>query len=147
MTIKPKEESYSSLPQERHTLKKLRVEELQVRYQDLDTCGHVTNTVPPIFFEAARMPYSFGPRPIGWSLDLLRPDTSPGALRPRRVTVRYRALIHLEGILFCGMSVRHLSRRSFVWDYELRAGEGDKNGRLVAEGPPCRSSSIQGPGR
>ena len=33
------------------------VEKLQVRYQDLDPYGHVTNVVYPAFFEAARFAY------------------------------------------------------------------------------------------
>jgi acyl-CoA thioester hydrolase len=110
------------------------VEKLQVRYQDLDTYGHVNNAVPPIFFESARMAYfrtlaerlEFGPLEAG--------DIPEARYVVAEVTIRYRAPIYLEDTLFCGISVRSMGRRSFIWDYELRAGESYGEGRLVAEG-------------
>jgi acyl-CoA thioester hydrolase len=110
------------------------VEKLQVRYQDLDTYGHVNNAVPPIFFESARMAYF---RTLAERLELgpLEAGDIPEARYVLAgVKLRYRAPIYLEDTLFCGISVHSVGRRSFTWDYELRAGESYREGRLVAKG-------------
>jgi acyl-CoA thioester hydrolase len=110
------------------------VEKLQVRYRDLDTYGHVNNAVPPIFFESARMAYF---RTLAERLEL-RPleagDIPEARYVLAEVKLRYLAPIYLEDTLFCGISVQSVGRRSFTWDYELRAGESYREGRLVAEG-------------
>ena len=110
------------------------VEKLQVRYQHLDTYGHVNNAVPPIFFESARMAYF---RTLAERLEL-GPLEAGDILEARyvlaEVKLRYRAPIYLEDTLFCGISVHSVGRRSFTWYYELRAGESYREGRLVAEG-------------
>lgn len=110
------------------------VERIAVRYQDLDPYGHVNNAAHMSYFESTRIAYfralagrlGFGPLQAG--------DIPGVRYVVAEATVRYRAPIFLEYALFCGASVRYVSKRSFVWDYELRAGEGYENGRLVAEG-------------
>lgn len=49
-------------------------------------------------------------------------------------TVRYKAPIFIEEPLYGAASVRTVGNRSFVMDYELRAGESFEAGRLAAEG-------------
>ena len=110
------------------------VEKIHVRYQDLDPYGHVNNVAHMAYFESARIAYF---RAIAKRLGLepLEAGDIPGVRYVvAEATVRYRAPIYLEDALFCGVSIRSVSRRSFVWDYELRVGEDYASGRLVAEG-------------
>ena len=110
------------------------VEKIIVRYQDLDPYGHVNNVAHMAYFESARIAYF---RALAERLGLgpLEAGDIPGVRYVvAEVTARYRAPIYLEDVLFCGASVRSVSRRSFVWDYELHAGEDYASGRLVAEG-------------
>ena len=110
------------------------VEKVAIRYQDLDPYGHVDNVAYMTYFESARIAYF---RALAGRLGLgpLEAGDIPGMRYVvAEATVRYRAPIYLEDVLFCGVSVRSVSGRSFVWDYELRAGEDYASGRLVAEG-------------
>jgi acyl-CoA thioester hydrolase len=110
------------------------VETVQVRYQDLDPYGHVNNAVHLQYFETARVTYlgklvdhlGFGPLAAG--------DIPGMRYVVAEATVRYKSPIFLEEPLFGAASVRVVSNRSFVMDYELRAGESYENGRVVAEG-------------
>ena len=110
------------------------VEKIIVRYQDLDPYGHVNNVAHMAYFESARIAYF---RALAERLGLgpLEAGDIPGVRYVvAEVTARYRAPIYLEDVLFCGVSIRSVSRRSFVWDYELRSGEDYASGRLVDEG-------------
>jgi acyl-CoA thioester hydrolase len=110
------------------------VEKIAVRYQDLDPYGHVNNVAHMTYFESARIAYF---RTLAERLGLgpLEAGDIPGVRYVVvEATVRYRTRIYLEDVLFCGVSVRSVSGRSFVWDYELRAGEDFETGRLAAEG-------------
>jgi acyl-CoA thioester hydrolase len=110
------------------------VRKIDIRYQDLDPYGHVNNVAHMAYFESARIAYF---RTLAQRLGLgpLEAGDIPGVRYVvAEATARYRAPIYLEDALFCGVSVRSVSRRSFVWDYELRAGEDYASGRLVAEG-------------
>lgn len=110
------------------------VQKITVRYQDLDPYGHVNNAVHFAYFEAARLAYwrrlsealGFGPLVAG---DL------PGVRYVvAEATARYKAPIFLEDALLGAASIRTIGSRSFVMDYELRAGESFDAGRTVAEG-------------
>ncbi len=110
------------------------VENIVVRYQDLDPYGHVNNVAYMIYFESARIAY-FKALADRLGLGPLEAGDIPGVRYVvAEATVRYRIPVYLEDVLFCGVSVRSISRHSFVWDYELRAGKDYKTGRLVAEG-------------
>jgi len=110
------------------------VRKIDIRYQDLDPYGHVNNVAHVAYFESARIAYfRILARRLG--LGPLEAGDIPGVRYVvAEATARYRAPIYLEDVLFCGVSIRNVSRRSFVWDYELRAGEDYASGRLVAEG-------------
>lgn len=110
------------------------IEQITVRYGDLDPYGHVNNAAHMSYFESARMAYF---KTLAERLELgpLMAGDIPGVRYViAEATVRYKAPIFLEDVLFCGISVRSVSNRSFVWDYELRAGESYASGRTVAEG-------------
>ncbi len=110
------------------------VEEISVRYQDLDPYGHVNNALHLAYFEAARLAY--------W--DLLAQNLGFGPLEAGDIpgmryviaeaTVRYRAPIFFEDALYGAASIRTVTNRSFIMDYELRAGESYEAGRTAAEG-------------
>ena len=110
------------------------VEEISVRYQDLDPYGHVNNALHLAYFEAARLAY--------W--DLLAQNLGLGPLEAGDIlgmryviaeaTVRYRAPIFFGGALYGAASIRTVTNRSFTMDYELRAGESYETGRTAAEG-------------
>ncbi len=110
------------------------VEEIQVRYQDLDPYGHVNNAIHLQYFETARMAYlgkladhlGFGPLAAG--------DVSGMRYVVAEATIRYKAPVFLGEPLFGAASIRTVGDRSFVMDYELRAGESYENGRVAAEG-------------
>lgn len=110
------------------------IEKIQVRYQDIDTYGHVNNALHATYFEALRMAY--------WSrlaedLDLgpLEAGDIPGARYViAEQTVRYKAPIFLDDALFGAVSIRTVGDRSYAMDYELRVGPSFEEGRLVAEG-------------
>ena len=110
------------------------VERVQVRYQDLDPYGHVNNAIHLQYFEAARLAYlgkladhlGFGPLAAG--------DVPRMRYVIAEVTIRYKAPIFLGEPLFGAASIRTVGDRSFVMDYELRAGESYENGRVAAEG-------------
>ena len=110
------------------------VEEISVRYQDLDPYGHVNNALHLAYFEAARLAY--------W--DLLAQNLGLGPLEAGDIpgmryviaeaTVRYRAPIFFGDALYGAASIRTVTNRSFTMDYELRAGESYETGRTAAEG-------------
>jgi acyl-CoA thioester hydrolase len=110
------------------------VEEISVRYQDLDPYGHVNNALHLAYFEAARLAY--------W--DLLAQNLGLGPLEAGDIpgmryviaeaTVRYRAPIFFGDALYGAASIRTVTNRSFTMDYELRAGESYETGRIAAEG-------------
>jgi acyl-CoA thioesterase FadM len=86
------------------------------------------------YFESARIAYF---RALAQRLGLgpLEAGDIPGVRYVvAEASARYRAPIYFEDVLFCGVCMRNVSRRSFVWDYELRAGEDYASGSLVAEG-------------
>ncbi len=110
------------------------VEEISIRYQDLDPYGHVNNALHLAYFEAARLAY--------WELLARNPGLGPleaGDIPGVRyviaeATVRYRAPILLGDALYGAASIRTVTNRSFTMDYELRAGESYDAGRTAAEG-------------
>jgi acyl-CoA thioester hydrolase len=111
------------------------VARLQVRYADLDTYGHVNNAVHLSYFEAARISYMAA---AAEAADLKGAagewDVGGAGFVIAEATVRYKAPIRLADDLRCGISVRSVSRRSFVWDYDLRAADPDyEGGRPLAE--------------
>jgi len=110
------------------------VEEIQVRYQDLDPYGHVNNALHAVYFEALRMAYwkrlaedlDLGPLEAG--------DISGARYVIAEATVRYKAPIFLDDSLLGAASIRTVGNRSYVMEYELRVGESFEDGRVVAEG-------------
>ena len=110
------------------------VEELQVRYQDLDPYGHVNNALHVVYFESLRMAYW---QRLAEDLDLgpLEAGDIPGARYViAEATVRYKAPIFLDDVLLGAASIRTVGNRSYVMEYELRVGECFEDGRVVAGG-------------
>ncbi len=110
------------------------VQNITVRYQDLDPYGHVNNALHLVYFEAARMAYW---KVLGENLGLgpLEAGDLPGVRYVvAETTVRYKAPIFLEDALLGAASISALGNRSFTMDYELRTGESFEQGRTVAEG-------------
>ena len=110
------------------------VEEIQVRYQDLDPYGHVNNALHAVYFESLRMAYW---KRLAADLDLgpLEAGDIPGARYViAEATVRYEAPIFLEDVLLGAASIPTVGNRSYVMEYELRVGESFEDGRVVAGG-------------
>ena len=110
------------------------VEEIQVRYQDLDPYGHVNNALHAVYFESLRMAYW---KRLAEDLDLgpLEAGDIPGARYViAEATVRYKAPIFLDDVLLGAASIRTVGNRSYVMEYELRVGERFEDGRIVAGG-------------
>jgi acyl-CoA thioester hydrolase len=110
------------------------VEEIQVRYQDLDPYGHVNNALHAVYFESLRMAYW---KRLAEDLDLgpLEAGDIPGARYViAEATVRYKAPIFLDDTLLGAASIRTVGNRSYVMEYELRVGESFDAGRVVAGG-------------
>jgi len=112
------------------------VERLQVRYADLDTYGHVNNAVHLSYFEGARIAYMGAlAEAAGLGGAVGEWDAGGAGFVIAEATVRYKFPVRLPDDLLCGISIRTVSRRSFVWDYDLRAGApGYEDGRPLAEG-------------
>lgn len=110
------------------------VETIQVRYQDLDPYGHVNNAVHMSYFETARLAY-FQALAREAGIGALEAGDLPGVRYViAEATVRYKAPIFIDELLFGAASIRTIGNRSFVMDYELRSGETFEHGRLVADG-------------
>ena len=110
------------------------VQNITVRYQDLDPYGHVNNALHLAYFEAARMAYW---KVLGENLGLgpLEAGDLPGVRYVvAETTVRYKAPIFLEDALLGAASISAIGKRSFTMDYELRTGGSFEQGRTVAEG-------------
>ena len=82
------------------------VEEIQVRYQDLDPYGHVNNALHAAYFESLRMAYW---KRLAEDLDLgpLEAGDIPGARYViAEATVRYKAPIFLDDAQHCPAEVK-----------------------------------------
>ena len=110
------------------------VEQLAVRYQDLDPYGHVNNAIHLGFFESARTAYWRElARRLG--IEKLEAGEIPNVRYViAEATVRYKAPIFLDDPIHAAASVRSISNRSYTMDFELRTGESFENGTLAAEG-------------
>ena len=110
------------------------VEKIQVRYQDLDPYGHVNNAFHMAYFESVRLAY-LERIAIHLGLGPLEAGDLPGVRYViAEATMRYKAPIRLGDALHGAASIRTIGNRSFVMDYELRAGESYKNSVVAAEG-------------
>jgi acyl-CoA thioester hydrolase len=79
---------------------------MPLRYQDLDTLGHVNNAAMPMFFEQARTEF-FEP--------LLRGKASTGLDTViARVVVDYLAEIHYPGCVDIGMTCTRIGNKAFT---------------------------------
>ncbi len=79
---------------------------MPLRYQDLDTLGHVNNAAMPMFFEQARTEF-FEP--------LLRGEASAGLDTViARVVVDYLAEIHYPGSVDIGMTCTRIGNKAFT---------------------------------
>lgn len=109
------------------------MEEIQIRYQDLDPYGHVNNALHAAYFESLRMAYW---KRLAEHLGMgLEAGDIPGARYVlAEVTIRYKAPIFLENTLHGGASIRTVGNRSCTMEYELRVGESFEAGRVVTEG-------------
>ena len=110
------------------------VEQLAVRYQDLDPYGHVNNTIHLGFFESARTAYWRElARHLG--IEKLEAGEIPNVRYViAEATVRYKAPILLDDVVQAAARVRSVSNRSYTMDFELRTGESFEEGILAAEG-------------
>lgn len=117
------------------------VEQLQIRYADLDTYGHVNNAVHLSYFEGARVAYMKALAELaGLPTHFEAWGENGGAFVLAQASVTYRAPVRLDdGVLWCGISIRSVSRRSFVWDYDLRASEEG----YEAAAPRAEGSTVQ----
>ncbi len=99
---------------------------VEVRFQDLDACGHAHHSRALIYFEEARWAY--------WEAVVqARPIEEVGYV-VAEVKVRYRRRIRYPMTVDVGVRVSQLAGKHFVMDYETRSGEGE----LVISG-----SSVQ----
>jgi acyl-CoA thioester hydrolase len=110
------------------------VKMISVRYQDLDSYGHVNNAVHLEFFEAAWIAYLEALAESRGLGPLVAGDIPGVRYVIAEATVRYKAPIYFEDALYCTASVRIVGNRSFTIDHELRADLSFETGRLVAEG-------------
>lgn len=110
------------------------IEQLQIRYQDLDPYGHVNNAVYLEFFEQIRLAYW---RALAETLGIeaLVAGNIPGVRYViAETTVRYKAPIELGDTLYGAASVVSVTNRSYGMDFELRVGKTFEEGEKVADG-------------
>ena len=110
------------------------IERIEVRYQDLDSYGHVKNAVYLEFFEELRIAYW---RILAKLAGIESPEVgdAPGASYViAETTVRYKAPVLLDDTLHGGASVSIIGNRSYTMDFELRPGEAFESAPVVADG-------------
>jgi acyl-CoA thioester hydrolase len=93
----------------------------EVEFRDIDSGGHVNNSVYLTYLETARIKYL---------IDVLGPDfASEIALILARIAVDFRSPAFFPEKLEIGARVTRIGTTSFEMEHEIRGGDG----RLVAE--------------
>lgn len=110
------------------------VRELEVRYRDLDTLGHVNNAVFLEYFETVRFEYWWRIAEIIGITEFVSGDLPGARYVVAETTVRFKAPVFFEDDLFGAASVPTIGNRSYSMGFELRTGESYEDGTLVAEG-------------
>lgn len=87
---------------------------IEVRYRDLDTMGHVNNAVYATYLEQARMDY-FRDH-LGLTMDDVR-----GVIA--HLEIDYHRSITAEDDVIVAMGITELGNTSFTMEYEVRAGD------------------------
>jgi acyl-CoA thioester hydrolase len=94
--------------------------EVQVRYRDLDTFGHVNNVVYGTYCEEAR---------VAWLEASLGVDLTEFSAVLASLELDFDHSVRGRGTLTVAVSVTDVGRSSFTLDYRIRDGD-----RLMAEG-------------
>lgn len=90
---------------------------VEVRFQDIDACGHAHHSRALIYFEEARLAY--------WDAVVRGSRVEEVVYLVAELKVRYRRRIRYPMKLDVGVRVARLARRHFLMDYEARSGKGD----------------------
>ena len=107
---------------------------IEIRYNDLDTYGHVNNAVYLEFFEEIRMAYWRSLAEL-IGMKALEAGDIPGARYViARTGLSFKAPLFLDDNLHGAARMRAVGNRSFAMDFELRTGETFEDGVIVAEG-------------
>lgn len=110
------------------------VRELEVRYRDLDTLGHVNNAVFLEYFETVRFAYWWRIAELVGVTEFVSGDLPGARYVVAETTVRFKAPVFFSDALFGAASVPTIGNRSYSMDFELRTGDSFEDGTLVAEG-------------
>lgn len=114
------------------------VKELQVRYRDLDTLGHVNNAVYLEYFEEIRFAYWWRIAAIIGVTEFVGGDIPGAQFVIAETTVRYKAPIELTDSVYGAARITRVGNRSYAMEYEIRSGNaGDfafDDGKTVATG-------------
>jgi acyl-CoA thioester hydrolase len=89
--------------------------DLQVRYKDVDSYGHVNNAVYVTYFEEARVAFF---REV-FGVD----DANSFGFIVARIEVDYRRPVKLFDALKVGLRVESIGTTSFVFGYQLSVGD------------------------
>ena len=92
---------------------------IQIRWRDLDTLGHVNNTVYLSYFELARLAYVRAL--LGEDAAMDRRTMLPADFQfiLAEVNIRYRSPATLGDLLEVTIWVSQVGRKSFVFEYRL----------------------------
>jgi acyl-CoA thioester hydrolase len=105
-----------------------------VRFRDLDSMGHAHHTLALIYLEEARAAFWRGIKATVPTAADTAVSAGPGLdtidYVMAEITVRFHARIMYPSTVTAALAVRHVGRKSFTTDYEIR----DEAGVLLSSG-------------
>ena len=96
--------------------------EVEVRYTDIDTYGHVNNATYATYFEEARIDYLHDVVDSGEAL--LSGGESGTGIVIANLEVDFVQPVHITDSVTAAVRVPRLGEKSFPFEYEVRTGDG-----------------------
>lgn len=96
--------------------------EVDVRYADIDTYGHVNNATYATYFEEARIDYLHDV--VGGGEALLSGTESGTGIVIANLEIDYQRPVHMRDTVTVSVRIPRLGEKSFPFEYEIEA-DGD----------------------
>ncbi|MGB9931100.1 acyl-CoA thioesterase [Haloarcula amylolytica] len=96
--------------------------EVEVRYADIDTYGHVNNATYATYFEEARIDYLYDV--VGAGEALLSDSESGVGIVIANLEVDYSKPVRIDDAVAVAVRVPRLGEKSFPFEYEVRTDDG-----------------------
>ena len=96
--------------------------EVEVRYADIDTYGHVNNATYATYFEEARIDYLYGVIDAGEAL--LSDSESGTGIVIANLEIDFVQPVEINDSVAVAVRVPRLGQKSFPFEYEVRTEDG-----------------------